>query len=54
VKDPTFLHGFVFGTIATFLLFTGVVVFGHLPRQTVPKMNCVCPDSATITQPRSL
>lgn len=54
MKDSMLLRGFVFGILATFLLFAAVVVLGHLPRQTVPKMNCICPDSATITQPRSL
>jgi len=53
MKDPTLVRGFVFGTVATILMFAAVTAFGHLPRQTMPVMTCLCPDSASTVQPRS-
>ena len=54
MNDPTLFRGCVLGIIVSCLLFTAMAAFGHLPRQFEPKTNCLCPDSTTITQPRSI
>jgi len=54
MNDSNLLRGFVLGTAATLLLFVATAAFGHLPVRSVPKLSCICPDSTTITQPRSL
>jgi len=54
MNDPTLFRGCVLGVIVTCLLFIAMAAFGHLPRQFEPKKNCLCPDSAAISRPRSL
>ncbi len=54
MKDQTLLRGILLGSSATLLLILLVAMFGHLPRQSEPRHNCLCPDSTVLEQPRSL
>lgn len=52
--DKSTFWGMVWGSAATIALLLLVAVAGHLPTRTEPRHSCPCPDSGTISSPRSL
>ena len=52
--DKSTFWGMVWGSVATFALLFLLAAVGHLPIRKEPRYSCPCPDSSTITSPRSL